>query len=419
MSYPAYESYKDSGEPWIGDIPKDWISIKLGHYLTSLKDGTHGTHERVNEGPYLLSAKNVQDDELIYSDLDSKITEEEFLAINKNGSFKFGDVLLTIVGTIGRCAIYPKHEEKVAFQRSVATLRPVKKVYNRYLMYSLQADSSQKQLLSKAKQSAQLGVYLSDVATMKIAIPALHKQVAIAAFLDEKTAAIDDLIAKKETLLELLSEKRTALITHAVTKGLNLSAPMKPSGINWIGDVPQGWETIKLRFLCRINTGSRDTENRIAEAEYPFFVRSQTIERIDTYALDCEAVLTAGDGVGVGKVFHYYNGKFDFHQRVYAFTDFYKIQGKFFFQFFSQFFGLQMNIYSAKSTVDSVRRPFLQELIMCVPPEEEQTKIVEFLEKEIVKFDKMEKAVQEAVSKLKEYRIALITNAVTGKIKVV
>ena len=205
-------------------------------------------------------------------------------------------------------------------------------------MYSLQADSSQKQLLSKAKQSAQLGVYLSDVATMKIAIPALHKQVAIAAFLDEKTAAIDDLIAKKETLLELLSEKRTALITHAVTKGLNLSAPMKPSGINWIGDVPQGWETIKLRFLCRINTGSRDTENRIAEAEYPFFVRSQTIERIDTYALDCEAVLTAGDGVGVGKVFHYYNGKFDFHQRVYAFTDFYKIQGKFFFQFFSQFF---------------------------------------------------------------------------------
>ncbi|NQY82987.1 MAG: restriction endonuclease subunit S [Alphaproteobacteria bacterium] len=208
---------KDSGVPWLGQVPVGWGIIKLGHYLISLKDGTHGTHARVDEGPYLLSAKNIQDDELIYSDLDSRISEEEFVSINKNGSFKAGDVLLTIVGTLGRSAIYPVHEEKISFQRSVATLRPISCLYNRFLMYSLQADSSQKQLLSKAKQSAQLGVYLSDISTMNISLPSLNTQKTIAGFLDNKTAEIDALQSKVETAIERLNEHRTALITHAVT----------------------------------------------------------------------------------------------------------------------------------------------------------------------------------------------------------
>jgi len=91
----------------------------------------------------------------------------------------------------------------------------------------------------------------------------------------------------------------------------------------------------RLKWLAHIKTGGRDTVNRKDNAEYPFFVRSQTVERIDTYSYDGEAVLTAGDGAGVAKVFHYINGKFDYHQRVYKFSKFPRIRGKFFFHYFS------------------------------------------------------------------------------------
>ena len=104
----------------------------------------------------------------------------------------------------------------------------------------------------------------------------------------------------------------------------------KDSGVEWLGDVPKHWETRRLRFLCDISTGDKDTVNAIGDGAFPFFVRSQTVERINTFSADCEAVLTAGDGVGVGKVFHYHVGKFDYHQRVYAFTNFRQVSGYFF-----------------------------------------------------------------------------------------
>ena len=103
----------------------------------------------------------------------------------------------------------------------------------------------------------------------------------------------------------------------------------KDSGVEWLGDVPKHWETRRLRFLCDISTGER-TRSTPSEMEVPFFVRSQTVERINTFSADCEAVLTAGDCVGVGKVFHYHVGKFDYHQRVYAFTNFRQVSGYFF-----------------------------------------------------------------------------------------
>ena len=104
----------------------------------------------------------------------------------------------------------------------------------------------------------------------------------------------------------------------------------KDSGIDWLGKIPSHWEIKRLRFLCSVKTGEKDTIDKIDSGEYPFFVRSQTIERIDTYSFDEEAVLTAGDGVGVGKVFHYIDGKFDYHQRVYKFSHFKEVLGKFF-----------------------------------------------------------------------------------------
>ena len=98
------------------------------------------------------------------------------------------------------------------------------------------------------------------------------------------------------------------------------------------------WPQTIVADIAEVTTGERDTQDRIPDGQYPFFVRSQTVERIDSFSFDGEAVLTAGDGVGVGKIYHYINGKFDFHQRVYRISNFRDYDGKFFFYFFSSHF---------------------------------------------------------------------------------
>lgn len=140
------------------------------------------------------------------------------------------------------------------------------------------------------------------------------------------------------------------------------------------------WEAIVLSKLAKVTTGSRDTQNKVECGKYPFFVRSQTIERIDSVALDCEAVLTSGDGVGVGKNFHYVNGKFDFHQRVYCIYDFKdRLSGKFFYYFFSEFFGSRVLKMSAKNSVDSVRMAMIADMPILLPSQPEQKRIADCL----------------------------------------
>jgi type I restriction enzyme S subunit len=248
--------------------------------------------------------------------------------------------------------------------------------------------------------------------------PPLQEQEEIAAFLDQETSKIDALITEQQRLIELLKEKRQAVISHAVTKGLNPDVRMKPSGVEWLGEVPEHWEVTRLKFLSDIQTGGRDTENAVDNGAYPFFVRSQIVERIDSMSFDCEAVLTAGDGAGVGKVFHYHDGPFDFHQRVYMMNNFRGITGKFLFHYFRENFYKVALEGGAKSTVDSLRRPMLADFWVCVPPKEEQSAIVDEVERQVGQFDSLITEAEQGVRLLSERRTALISAAVTGKIDV-
>ena len=144
-----------------------------------------------------------------------------------------------------------------------------------------------------------------------------------------------------------------------------------------IGAIPEDWNTAFIKDLALIKTGSRNTQDRIENGLYPFFVRSQTIERINSYSFDGEAILTAGDGVGVGKVFHYLNGKFDCHQRVYRITDFAEnLNGYFFYLYFSHNFLNRIMQMTAKSSVDSVRKDMIANMQIPLPPTKaEQTAI--------------------------------------------
>jgi len=187
----------------------------------------------------------------------------------------------------------------------------------------------------------------------------------------------------------------------------------KDSGVEWLGEIPSSWEVKRLKFLGNIKTGEKDTVNSVDDGEYPFFVRSQTVERIDTYSHDEEAVLTAGDGVGVGKVFHYINGKFDYHQRVYKVSKFREILGKYLFYYMKSFLYEEVIKLSAKSTVDSLRLPmFLNFPIICGEIEVQQ-RIVKFLDRKTAEIDQAIAQKQRLIELLQEQKAILINQAVT------
>lgn len=187
----------------------------------------------------------------------------------------------------------------------------------------------------------------------------------------------------------------------------------KDSGVQWLGAVPAHWELKRLKYLCDVRTGDKDTVNANEDGEYPFFVRSQTVERINSFTFDCEAVLTAGDGVGVGKVFHYFNGKFDFHQRVYMMNNFRFVTGSFFFHYLSSMFYKVALEGGAKSTVDSLRMPLFLNFVITTPPKSEQSTIVSFLDRETSKIDALIAEQEKLLVLLAEKRQATISHAVT------
>lgn len=142
---------------------------------------------------------------------------------------------------------------------------------------------------------------------------------------------------------------------------------------------PSDWKEDKVSNVVDISTGCRDTQDNKVTGRYPFFVRSPIVERIDVADYDREAVLTAGDGVGTGKVFHYYNGKFAAHQRVYVMNNFRDVDGKYFYYFFSKNFIKEVEKYTAKSSVDSVRRAMIADMEFTHPQLPEQQDIVRAL----------------------------------------
>lgn len=295
------------------------------------------------------------------------------------------------------------------------TLQPIKSNLNYHFFLYLLKYVTQ---FHKRPDTNGAKIMNGEMAAISLCIPSNIEQQKIANFLDHETAKIDTLITKQEKLIELLKEKRQAVISHAVTKGLNPDAPMKDSGVEWLGEVPEHWKIKRLKYLCDIQTGSRNTENAIDNGKYPFFVRSQKVERINSKAFNCEAVLTAGDGVGVGKVYHYINGEFDFHQRVYMLNKFRFTSGMYIFNYLEQNFYKVAMAGQAKSTVDSLRLPLFLNFEITVPPKSEQNEIIKYIEHIKETFDSLMSKTNKAIKLMKERKTALISAAVTGKIDV-
>lgn len=243
----------------------------------------------------------------------------------------------------------------------------------------------------------------------------IAEQKVIAEYLDVKCAEVDELIALQEKMIDELKVYKQSVITEAVTKGLNSDAPLKDSGIEWIGKIPEHWVVTPLKYLCKIRTGNQDTQDNVAEGKFPFYVRSPKVERSNKYTFEGESILMAGDGAGAGKIFHLADGRFGCHQRVYCMQGFNKVYRKILYYLLQSTFYLSIETANTKSTVDSVRLPMLLEFSAFVYPISEQQQIADYLDTKCAEIDEMTSIKQQKIEQLKEYKKSIIYEYVTGK----
>lgn len=287
----------------------------------------------------------------------------------------------------------------------------------KYLFYAM--NSVKKYLIYRAEGGGQPNISQDKIKNTWLPIPPLFEQQVIAVYLDQKCGEIDELITLQEEMITKLQSYKQSVIIEAVTKGLNKNVPLKDSGVEWIGEIPEPWRIICLKRLCRISTGNQDTQDSIPDGKYPFFVRSPKVERSNNYTFEGPSILMAGDGVGAGKVFHLADNKFACHQRVYCINQFSVIVNRIYlFYYMSSLFYNIIDSANSKSTVDSVRLPMLAEFPVCIPLKYEQQAIADYLNQRCSEIDELISIKQQKIEKLKEYKKSLIFECVTGKRKV-
>lgn len=417
LSVKKYPLYKDSGVEWLGDVPEHWELKRLKDLSKLVIDGTHFTPDYTNDGIHFLSVNDITRKPF-------DLNKSKFISPNAHKELirrcypKKGDILLSKNGTIG-VPFLVDFDEEISIYVSLCLIKILPKVNTKYSYYSFLASFMFEQYNLHSKTNSVTNLHLDKLRNFLQLCPPLSEQKAIADYLDTQTAQIDrkiDLLTQKAKLYQ---EFKQSLINETVTRGLDKFVPMKDSGIEWLGNVPEHWEIQRLKNLSQIKTGGRDTINSIEDGKYPFFVRSQTIERINSYSFDGEAILTAGDGVGVGKVFHYVNEKFDYHQRVYKISHFRGLDGKFLFYYMRNHFYKEAFRLNAKATVDSLRMPMFQNFPVVFGCKEEQKAIADYLDTKTAQIDQIIQTINAQIEKLKELRKTLINDVVTGKIKVI
>lgn len=404
-----YSSYKDSGVKWLGEIPSHWTLLPG---LAVMKENKEKNSNLEYNTVLSLSYGKI----IIKKDINEGLVPAEY---NTYQIVKSGYIVI-------RCT--DLQNDKTSLRTGLvknegiitsAYLGLVIDAQNNpsYIHYFLHAWDITKELYRHGSGLRQSLSWL-DLKRLPILIPSRTEQDAIVSYLDTVTSQIDVAIEQQKKMIELLNERKQIIINNAVTKGLDPNVKMKDSGVDWIGEIPEGWEVRRLRYLCRIKTGDKDTINRVDDGIYPFYVRSPKVERINSYTFDGEAVLMAGDGVGAGKVFHYVNGKFGCHQRVYILHNIKKVKGEFLFYYMQCNFPFIIEQLSAKSTVDSVRLNMLQDCQVVIPTIEEQNRILDNLKVSLSQIEFAIKYAERQISLLQERKQIIINEVVTGKVKV-
>lgn len=435
MSFVKYGEYKDVDLAGVDKLPKEWTVAPLKSVASCNDD--------------VLSEATPEDWEIEYLEISGVdpiqgIIETNMITFAEAPSrarrkVQHGDIVISTVRTYLR-AIAPiiNPDENLIASTGFAVIRP-QKIHSGFLGHLLRSEFIVGNIISRSVGVSYPAINPSALIRINIPIPMdLSEQTAIATFLDHETAKIDELVAEQEKLIELLKEKRQAVISHAVTKGLNPDVPMKDSGIEWLGEVPEHWEVMPFKFFATIRTGYAFKSDAFTNEGIPVLRISDITKdgRVDLsnakylpedYARNYPNVLIkdgnivmAMTGATIGKAGIFEGDDFALlNQRVCAFdTSPANHKGYLWYLLNTQFYLEHISLTAFGGAQPNISDSELLECTIPVPPSDEQKQIAFHLDQEIKSLTNLEKESQATIDLLKERRSALISAAVTGKIDV-
>ncbi len=406
--YKQYPNYKDSGIEWLGEIPAHW-EVKRLKFVAHIEAGQSPPSEVVTDGSDGLPFLQGNADFGLISPLPRQICD----VAPKRA--RAGHILLSVRAPVGALNIA---DQEYGIGRGLCAIGFNPVIHQRFGFYTVV--TTRKQLGSVATGSTYDAVTASDVGGLPQLLPPEPEQRAIADFLDRETAKIDALIEKKERLIELLKEKRTALISHAVTKGLDPNVPMKDSGIEWLGKIPAHWEVIPLKWRARCSSGNAIQVNSIASSSEGYsqihVVGGNGLMGYTSKANVVIPVLVIGRvGALCGNVHRVDPPAWVTDNALILQVD---TQTFVYSYLYAMLLSRNLNDLAAKTAQPLITgTQVLNQRLPC-PPLSEQQAIADFLDHETAKIDALIGKIEEAIKLLKEYRTALISAAVTGKIDV-
>lgn len=428
-----YEEYKDSGIEWIGQVPKGWNIMKSSLLFRLIGSGTTPPKNGLNyadEGYNWLQTGDLNDGYI--TDTSKYITDYAIQDSSALTLFPKGSLLIAMYGaTIGKLGIL---NIDCYTNQACCVLGKAKEIDTKFAFYTYRA--GRKSLINESRGGGQPNISQDIIRHFKILIPPLPEQQSIASFLDAKTKPIDNIISKREKQIELLEEMKSAIISRAVTKGLNPNTKMKDSGIEWIGDIPEEWSMIKTSLLFGlIGSGTTPPKNGTNYADEGL-CWLQTGDLNDGYISDTSKYITesaiqensaltlfskgslviAMYGATIGKI-----GILDIdcytNQACCVLGKGKKINIKYAFYTYQACKSALIN-ESRGGGQPNISQDIIRHFKIPVPPLEEQDYISSYLDTETSKLDSRIAKRRKQIELLHEYKQALITNAVTGKIDV-
>ncbi len=383
----------------VGVIPEDWKIAKLADISAFITKGatptTYGFRWQ-NEGVVFLSSESITEGGIDFSNARA-ISAKADKMLNRS-EIKTGDILISITGYVGRVAMYDIVAPANINQHIARVRITSKAARSLFLFYWLKQKKVQRYFERIVTGQAYPQISLVQVRNTSVPIPTPTEQ-------DKIAQALSDVDASISALSRLITKKRD--IRQSTMQRL-LSDRTRLSGFT------APWQEKRLSEIAQIKTGTRNNEDKVSTGKYPFFVRSETIERINSFSYDCEAILVPGEGK-IGEIFHYVHGRFDVHQRVYAITNFAdNVSAKFVHLFMSQSFGSWAMQNTVKATVDSLRLPTFQNFLLRLPPTiEEQNAIASVISDitfEVTMLEQRQK-------KLNAIKNAMMQSLLTGRVR--
>lgn len=433
----AYPEYRESGVEWLGQVPAHWLLGNLKHCVESARPITYGivqAGEHIPDGVRYIRPADMHDEAGVLHEERLYRTSFSIAESYKRSMTKAGDLVCSIGPSFGKVLVLPPALDGANLTQGTARIAVSGKHSSKYIFWVLRSKPSYSQWESAVGGATFRALNLGPLAATIVLYPPIEEQRAIAAFLDRETAKIDGLIEEQRRLIDLLAEKRRAVIVHAVTKGLDRDAPMKPSGVEWLGDVPAHWRVVAIKRLSPVQRGASprpiDDPKYFDDSGEFGWVRISDVTASRGQLHETEQTLSElGASLSVkiepGSLFLSIAGSVGkpciariracIHDGFVYFPRL-QVDPYFLFRIFEAricFAGLgkmgtQLNLNT--ETVGAIR--------IALPPVSEIGKIIEFIDQSLRRIDGLINEAERMIALATERRAALITAAVTGKIDV-